>query len=85
MAKAKQSAPPGPFPEPKVGDTVLYTFPAGLGQGVDPVKGKVTAVYDGFDGRLVDLLADTGTGAVEVKSAPWRPDGAGNTWDWPAG
>ena len=92
MAKKKSISPAGlvnaaeeilgPDPLPKVGDTVNYFWPS----GGDPRPGKVTAVYDGLDGRVVDLEVDSGAGLKPVVSAPWRDaeEHAGNTWDWPA-
>ena len=70
-----------PDPLPKPGDGVEYIWPAtGKTNGA-----KVLAVYEGFDGRLLDLEVDSGAGVVTVKSAPWRDaaDNAGNTWHWP--
>jgi hypothetical protein len=96
MAKAKKETGPGfdkdgipcPNPAPKIGDNVNYIWPPGaepLSFGGTIRAGTVTAAYEGFDGRLVDLSVDTPKGAVAVKSAPWRPvdDNAGNTWHWP--
>ena len=84
MAK-KEKEIPGPDPAPKQGDEVRYTWP----DNQEPVElkgrvlaAKVTAVYEGFDGRLVDLDVDGGKGPLPVKSAPWREDEAGNTWHW---
>jgi hypothetical protein len=96
MAKAKKETGPGfdkdgipcPNPAPKIGDKVNYIWPPGveplaLGGTIRP--GTVTAVYDGFDGRLVDLSVETLKEPVVAKSAPWRSadDNAGNTWHQP--
>ena len=86
---AKKSSVPGPDPLPKIDDLVEYIWPNNGSQPAlsDKVlRAKVTAVYEGFDGRLVDLDVDSGKGPLPVKSAPWRDeaDGAGNTWHWPA-
>lgn len=88
MAKKTAVTIPGPEPLPKVGDTVEYIWPPEDGSrdiAGKALPAKVTAVYDGFDGRLVDLDVDSGKGPLAVKSAPWRDadDDAGNTWHWP--
>lgn len=83
MAKKKDEVVPGPDPVPKIGEQVDYVWPSGvepLALGDKTLKAKVLSVYDGFDGRLLNLEVDTGKGIVTIKSAPWRDDGAGNTW-----
>ena len=79
---AKNTSPNGPTPPPEIGDEVIYIWPPEGGNklGGKALAAKVTAIHDGFDGRLVDLDVDTGSGIVPVKSAPWRDDEAGNTW-----
>jgi hypothetical protein len=80
---------PMPDPTPKVGDTVEFNWPSGT-ERADltgrSLAANVTAVYDGFDGRLVDLDVDSGKGPIPVKSAPWRDeqDNTGNSWHWPS-
>ena len=88
MARKTAVEIPGPEPLPKVGDVVEYIWPPD--QSRPDIAGKalrstVTAVYEGFDGRLLDLDVATGKGLLPVKSAPWRDaeDNAGNTWHWP--
>lgn len=88
MAKKKEEIVPAPDPLPKVGDDVEYIWPE---TAAPKLRGKtngakVTAVHDGFDGRLVNLDVDSGAGLLPVKSAPWRDeeDQAGNTWHWPS-
>ena len=76
----------GPSPVPKTGDLVSYVFPPGtepLKLGGQALSARVLAVYAGCDGRLTDLEIATDKGPLVVKSAPWRDDGAGNTWHWP--
>jgi hypothetical protein len=83
MAKKKEEIVPGPNPLPKVGDVVAYTWPPNLieiKKSGQTVQAKVTFVYEGFDGRLVDLEAQDTDKLIAVKSAPWRDDEAGNTW-----
>ena len=87
MAKKKDDQPAGPDPLPKPGDQVEYIWPE---TAEAKLRGKcngakVIAVYEGFDGRLLDLEVDSGAGLLPVKSAPWRDaqDNAGNTWHWP--
>jgi hypothetical protein len=85
---ARETAPViGPDPQPKVGDTVSYIWPQ---EKEGPLAGKtleakVTVVFEGHDGRLVNLDVTTGVGTVPVTKSPWRDeeDNAGNTWHWP--
>jgi hypothetical protein len=86
MAKSKIV---GPDPLPKVGDAVHYNWPPENMTRPDlagkSLPGKVTTVYDGFDGRLLDLDVDSGKGTVTMKSVPWQDADleSGNTWHWP--
>ena len=82
MAKKTIEQIPGPDPLPKVGDAVEYTWPD---TAAPELRGQlsratVASVYAGLDGRVVDLDVDSGNGVVRVTAAPWRDDGAGNTW-----
>ena len=65
-----------------------YIWPPGaepLPLGGTIRKAVVLAVYEGYDGRLVDLEIATTKEPVVVKSASWRDadDNAGNTWHQP--
>jgi hypothetical protein len=80
---------PGPDPQPIAGDVVNYIFHehAGARHAGKVYPATVKHVFEGHDGRLLNVEVELESGPERLGPTPYREYDqdapAGNTWHWP--